>query len=320
MDEFFKQKNLANFVGNANVFKQVSNLVKSERGAGGASILLYGPEGVGKSTLCYQIARLILSNFEDVLVPEHKILNLTHADFFVLDGEAQENGKITVDSVREMISFTRYMPAESKFKVVIVDKLDNATQSAANALLKVLEEPPANTFIFLVADKIGSVLPTLRSRCLKFGFKGLNLQEFAQVLSTIDIFETKEAPSLLADVDDNCEKYVRLHKAAFGSTTLACALQENNMQDILKVVEEIILYKKKTLENIEYLINTVQSSFGWSVVKHSIFSVFMLKMKSELGDENLKKRVDYLLNLRSRFREVEVFNLDKKSLIYSVLC
>lgn len=309
MPEFFKSKNLSKFVGNGSVAKDLKHLISSDRLNLGASILVHGANGVGKSTLCYQMARIILSDFSENLIPEHKILNTSHSDFCVVDSGEDSKNKIRIEDVRGMLSFAHYTSAQSRYRVIIIDKLDDMTPSAANALLKILEEPPVNTFVFLVADCIGRVLPTLRSRCLKFGLKGLSLEEFSEIILSSSL-----------EVEDK-SMYESLYHASFGSVTFAYELKQNSFTNVLNTVEEIILGGKKTFEKIEYIVNTASTSaFGWKVVRGAIFKIFAYKLKCELGSDVLKRRVDYLFDIESKFNDVEVFNLDKKSAIYSILC
>lgn len=310
MSEFFKSKNLSHFVGNSDVVKELKGLISSDRSVLGASILVHGPNGVGKSTLCYQLARIILSDFSENLIPEHKILNTSHTDFHVVDSDEDSKNRIKVEDIRKALSFASYTSAESKYRVIIIDKVDDMTLAASNALLKVLEEPPANTFIFLIADCIGKVLPTLRSRCLKFYLRSLNLDEFSQIVISDNGLDSMQ--------DDVCESFYR---ASFGSVTFAYALKLGNLIDVLSTVEEIILDGQKTFEKIGYVVDAaLASSFGWKVVRGAIFKVFVYKLKQELNSDVLKRRVDYLFEIEAKFNDVEIFNLDKKSAIYSILC
>lgn len=142
--------------------------------------LLSGSQGVGKATLAYRMARRILgakSLLEDTLdVPAsdpvaQRIESQGHGDLFVLrrpyDFKTKKlRSEIPVNETRRMADFFAHKPAEGGWRVCIVDSLDEMNRNSENAILKSLEEPPAQTILILIAHNPGRLLPTIRSRCL----------------------------------------------------------------------------------------------------------------------------------------------------------
>ena len=151
--------------------------------------LLAGPRGVGKASFARAAANRVLADAagpiagEGLDVPaDHRISHLlaagSHPDFRLL--ERLENPKtgnlsrnISVDRVRSLADLIGATPSLSDWRVVIIDCADDLESGAANALLKMLEEPPANTIFFLVAHAPGRLLPTIRSRCRRLDFERL---------------------------------------------------------------------------------------------------------------------------------------------------
>jgi len=144
--------------------------------------LLVGPEGIGKATLAYRLARTILAHAEagDLLpgepadvAPDHpifrKIAGLAHPNLLLIRRSWMERTKrysqvISVDEVRRLRSFLGSTAGDGAWRVVIVDRADQLNQNAANALLKALEEPPRNTLFLLVSNAEGRLPVTIRSR------------------------------------------------------------------------------------------------------------------------------------------------------------
>ncbi len=155
--------------------------------------LITGPKGIGKATLAHRFARFVLANaktddgpglFGDDLpaaaltslevAPDNPVFQRIrsggHADMLSIERRVNEKtGKmktvIDVDSVREVGGFLRLTPAEGGYRVVVIDSADEMNPNAANAVLKVLEEPPKNALLLLVSHNPGKLLPTIRSRC-----------------------------------------------------------------------------------------------------------------------------------------------------------
>lgn len=149
------------------------------RAMGGARLhhawLITGPEGVGKATLAYRFARAMLAGVPKLdLAESHPVFRRvaagSHADLLTIEREWDEKKKrlkkqVSADSVRAIAPFLHLTPAEGGWRVVILDGAEDVNAQSANALLKVLEEPPARAVLILVCSAPGRLLPTIRSRC-----------------------------------------------------------------------------------------------------------------------------------------------------------
>lgn len=180
--------------------------------------LLHGSEGVGKATLAYRMARFALSqppdstgaaDAVDLSTPhEHpaarRIARLSHPDLLVLRrgwnaDRKTHYGEIRVDDVRRATQFFGTTAGEGGWRVAVVDAADDLNGAAANALLKVLEEPPPRA-IFLLVCTTPRLLPApVRSRCRTLALKPLAASEVETVLGGLaDIVEEHEPEALTA--------------------------------------------------------------------------------------------------------------------------
>jgi len=180
--------------------------------------LLAGPAGIGKATLAYRAAREVLGATHEPADPIfRRIAGASHADLMVVDcgdGDAPGGGQgaeIPVARVRAIAPFLRLTAAEGGWRVVIVDGADRLNLHAANALLKLLEEPPNNTLMLLVCHRPSLLQATIRSRC-----RSLPLRPLA----------TPTVTALLrqAALDLNDEALVALARLARGSIGRAVRL------------------------------------------------------------------------------------------------
>lgn len=161
--------------------------------------LLAGPRGVGKASFASDAAVRVLSEaagppFDAVCLdtpddhPTAKLIAAgSHPDMRWLQRlENEKTGNlarnISVDQVRGLGEFLGLTPALSDWRVVVIDSVDELEKSAANALLKMLEEPPPNTLFLLVSHAPGRLLPTIRSRCRRLQFEALDDDAMTSVL------------------------------------------------------------------------------------------------------------------------------------------
>lgn len=175
--------------------------------------LFAGPRGVGKATLAYRLARFMFSRPVNVLasageagqgndlaIPDGSdvarlVGNGAHPDLHVLSSQPapeeqtdakkpiSARGEIKIAQVRALSRALTTTAGAGGARVCIVDAADELNRNAANALLKNLEEPPANTFFLLIAHRPARVLPTLRSRCRRLDLARLPRQAVASILT-----------------------------------------------------------------------------------------------------------------------------------------
>ena len=152
--------------------------------------LLSGPAHVGKTTLATQLAQAVNCTGGDppcgTCGPCERVGSGAHADvsFIRVDPEAAEGARtlISIDAVRDLISSAHLRPYEGRTRVYIIEGADRLSADGANALLKVLEEPPPDVLLLLLTDYLDGVLPTIRSRCQLMELRPLPLAQVAAVL------------------------------------------------------------------------------------------------------------------------------------------
>ncbi len=182
--------------------------------------LLSGPKGVGKATLAYRIARFVLAGGGEGgglfggppesldISPDHPVFRRIaaggHADLKVVergytdDKKTRLKTEIVIDDVRGIGAFMSLTPAEGGWRVVIIDAADDMNRNAANAVLKVLEEPPRNALMLLLSHSPGRLLPTIRSRCRRLSLNPLPQPLVADLLGRArpDLVTSGDAQSL----------------------------------------------------------------------------------------------------------------------------
>ena len=170
--------------------------------------LISGPLGIGKMTLAYRMARFRLTqqDGDDLFSPSetlhmdggnpifHRVMAGGHGDLRTIEREVNYRTKkrrsdIVVDQIRDLSRFFTMTSAEGGWRVAIIDGADEMNPNAANALLKLLEEPPARSLLLLVCHAPGRLLPTIRSRCRHLILRPLNEADAMAVMM-------KQAPDL----------------------------------------------------------------------------------------------------------------------------
>jgi len=169
--------------------------------------LIGGPSGIGKATLAYRFARFLLAGegaragagslFGDGadsldVDPEHPVSRQVaagaHPDLIAVERQISERTKvlstvIRVEQIHDVVRFFHLTSGTGGWRVAIVDGADLMNVQAANAILKILEEPPARAVLLLVAHAPNRVLPTIRSRCRRLLLRPLAVDDVAEFLA-----------------------------------------------------------------------------------------------------------------------------------------
>ena len=191
------------------------------------SWLITGPQGIGKATLAYRLARYLLRYPDHEMAPQDTLAVPTgdvvasqvsarsHPDLLVLQ-RGVEKGKlkagITVDASRKAADFFSKTAGAGGWRIAIVDSADEMNAAAANSLLKTLEEPPERSLFILVCHQRGRLLPTIRSRCIEL---------------VLDLLPQEAILSALDQLPENLGKQaIPLAAISGGSPGLAIALAE----------------------------------------------------------------------------------------------
>lgn len=152
-------------------------------------ILVHGPRGIGKATAAFAIAREVFQRTgdEDADHISAQVASGAYPNLKVLRKAPRDTGKgfftaIRVEDVRGFIEEARLTRGRAGHRIALVDAIDDCNAASANALLKILEEPPADTTFLLVSHRPGSLLPTIRSRCFRLAFRPLPDHDVAAVL------------------------------------------------------------------------------------------------------------------------------------------
>ncbi len=181
----YRPQSFSEMIGQEHIVQTLTNSISAKSIS--HAYLFTGPRGSGKTTIARLFAKAIncqdLSSFE----PCNKcsscleIMQSKSMDLIEIDA-ASHTG---VDDVRELIDGIKFAPVKSKYKIFIIDECHQLSKSAANALLKTLEEPPSHAVFLLATTEVHKMIPTIISRCQRFDFKRLQILEIIKKLEFI---------------------------------------------------------------------------------------------------------------------------------------
>ena len=172
-------------VGQEHISKTLSNAITT--GRIGHAYLFSGPRGTGKTSTAKILAKAL--NCEHGPTPEpcgtcrqcQKINDGSSMDVFEIDAASNRG----IDEIRDLRETVKFAPVDGRYKVYIIDEVHMLTTEAFNALLKTLEEPPAHVVFILATTEAHKVPPTIQSRCQRYDFKRITVEEIRGRLAKI---------------------------------------------------------------------------------------------------------------------------------------
>ena len=221
------------------------------------SIIFSGQGGLGKKTFLLHFFAFLLLNsskkeayLKDFIIKDQeilkKLLNNEYANFKIVE-KKEKNSSIQIDQIRELIIFCSYEASFSSPRFILISNIEDLNSSATNSLLKLLEEPPKNTYFFLIRNSHAKIYETILSRCHKVNIK-MNKKVSDELLTkllsdfnlsssiTLDHFDAYDTPGM------------RIKKIIY--------IEENNLTDMTSV--EIVKFcyedykKNKNLNALNY--------------------------------------------------------------------
>jgi DNA polymerase-3 subunit delta' len=293
------------------------------------AFLIAGPKGIGKATLAYRLARFVLAHPDPAapavaaaqslaIEPEHPVARHVAAqaqgDLLVIERTLNDKGvlhkQIAVEDIRRTVAFFGSTAGEGGWRIAIVDAVDELNRSGANALLKVLEEPPQRALLLLVSHAASRVPATLRSRCRIVTLRPLAEADVAAAVAMATGAEAGE-PQIAAAA-----------AAADGSVARALALLDGDALELrqraLDMLDKLPTLDAAALHALgEAIAGTDPQPLA--AFLDTINAWLSLRLDRERGEiARLNRLAEAAERINQAARDAETYNLERKPLVFGV--
>jgi DNA polymerase III subunit delta' len=292
--------------------------------------LLGGPEGVGKATLAYRVARFLLAHggavpgaTADLAVdPSHpaarQVAALSHPDLAVVRRGLRKDGKgysaeIAVDHVRRALDLFSSTAGKGGYRVCIVDAADDLNASSGNALLKVIEEPPPRSIFLIVSHSPQRLLPTIRSRCRRLQLRSLASPDLRSVILSLGPPWTEQEEDALA----------RAVALAEGSVRRALEMLDEGKSAIVADTSALLdELPRLDMKRVVLLAERIAPRGGEGDIQLALDTAMAwvskgLEARASAGAARLAPLVEVCEKVARAAREAEIFNLDRRPVVIS---
>lgn len=290
--------------------------------------LITGAPGIGKATLAYRVARYILAHGAQApsegqglaLSPDHPVSRqvsaLSHPNLVVLRRTLSPDRKtmptvISVDVARKGMSLFETTAADGDFRICIIDSADDLNLNSANALLKMVEEPPPNSLFLFISHAPQRLLPTIRSRCRRLALQPLSLNETAGIITSLgEPFSSVRGTTLQSALTYG-EGSVRKTLEMLDDSRAAIIAKVNGILHDLPIVDT---QRVMTLaDSLAQRDAAPEFNLAMECVERWVTA--KLHAPASVNVRTLAQLVEICEKLNKTMREVDVYNLDRRPLV-----
>lgn len=263
-------------------------------------LLFSGNRGIGKASFANNLAtHILLSSSQNQVEDLKKIQSSSHPDLLIITKDEKKQS-IAVDAMREVSQFLNLTSAISKYRVIIIDAVDDLNKNSANAILKILEEPPTNVFLFLINHNFGKVLETIKSRCKIIKINNPNYKNFKNIIQKNISEISDEEIKILAEISNHSIGY-------------ALQMQASNAIQLYDQITQMALeYNTKAIFDLAKKVSGKDEL--WEIFEKLIIFYLYNQTKS-LPNNNLFIISDKVANLLSTTKNL---NLDKSQTVINI--
>ena len=330
----YRPEKFCDVVGQGYITTILENEVKSGKIA--HAYLFIGPRGTGKTTCARIFSKAINCLEKDPLKKPCGICNIcksagkeTLTDITELDA-ASNNG---VNDIREICEFSKFTPNICKYKVYIIDEVHMLSTGAFNALLKTLEEPPNNVVFLLATTEVQKIPATILSRCQKFEFKKISIEDVAKRLSFVakkeEINIDEDSLKIISQYADGAMRDAlsildKCASAANGNVTkelVSEILMVADSKTVSEICESII---QKDLSTSLCLVNKLDSGStslinACTKILEFFRNLMLIKANNESSNDNFKKIINKSEEEYKRLESITKY-LDLKQILKILDC
>ncbi|MDR0676549.1 MAG: DNA polymerase III subunit gamma/tau [Elusimicrobiota bacterium] len=288
----YRPKNFCDIIGQEHISKTLMNALKSNHIS--HAYIFAGPRGVGKTTTARILAKTL--NCLDIKLENRPCMKCEICkdekamDVIEIDGASNRG----IDEIRDLRENVKFAPLYSKYKIYIIDEVHMLTEPAFNALLKTLEEPPLHIIFIFATTEIYKIPDTILSRCQKFNFRLISLENITNRLKFI--------------LDKENIKY------EYGALDSIARASLGSMRDSLSILDQIIAYSPEiiTKKETDFVLGVINSETIFETVNNILDNdtADVLKKISDILKEGYDLN-QFMLQIREHYRNLMFFKVDE---------
>ena len=308
-----------NIIGHQNIIDKL--LYKFENNTLHNSLIFFGQNGIGKTTLAFNFISKILKiidnknyNTNISLLYKNSHPNIRYITRSYDESKDKTSAYISIDQIRGLNNFINQSSFNNIPKFIIFDSADNFNKNSSNSLLKILEEPSNNTYFILISHQLSNILPTIRSRCIKFYFNKPSKDIFYEIIKN-------------QNVDINNANIDFLYLLSNGSPGTAIKISTDKMNDLYNSIIDITIpnkndLSKKIFDLSEYVSNFTNDEYKVFLMLLRFILINIIKnnlgILSEFTTLNNESFITKLISFEilefidNNEKDLFIYNLDKK--------